>query len=79
MPRTDSVAAHPDAIKAVAFCTGLTADQINGYVVIAIMHDGDSLITSNGVTKAATVALIAGPLSDLAYEVATDLAGVLLG
>lgn len=69
---------HADVVKAVAFCTGIPAATVAGYVVIVLMTDDDYKITANCTTKAATTALVANALAELAMSVAEDLNGVLL-
>lgn len=70
---------HVDATKATAFATGVPAEDIDGYLIVAYRKDDGFTITSNATTKAATVALMAAALDDLARALADDLAGLMIG
>lgn len=79
MPTSRDVVEHVDAVKATAFATGVPAEQIDGYLIVAYTTADAFVITSNATTKAATVALMAAALDDLARALADDLAGLMIG
>lgn len=79
MARQLAAVDHEDACKAVAFLTGVSAADVNGYAVIVLVGDAEWKITGNQTTKAACAAYIADGLAALALEVASDLDGVLKG
>lgn len=79
MPKTANATDCGDAVKAVAFITGMNAADITGYVVIALLPDDDMKISANATTKAGCVSILSEATARMAYELAADLDGILTG
>lgn len=62
-----------EAKAAAAFCLDMRPDEIDGYIVIGILENGDYEITANILSRAHTAALLADVVARTVKDLADEM------